>query len=72
MYLTFGPQQTTLAVHDDGIGFTLPPTPAEMTAGGHFGLVGMIERAEIIGARLVVDTAPGEGTRLTIALPHYS
>lgn len=69
IYLTFGPHQTTLAIHDDGIGFIVPESPAEMSDSGHFGLMGIYERAEIIGARLVVDSAPGEGTRLTISLP---
>jgi signal transduction histidine kinase len=69
MYLSFGREKTVLAVHDDGCGFVVPESPAEMSADGHFGLVGIHERAEIIGARLMVESAPGEGTRLTITLP---
>ncbi len=67
--LDFGADITTLSIQDDGRGFTLPESPAEMTGSGHFGLLGIQERAELMGARLLIESAPGEGTRLTIALP---
>jgi signal transduction histidine kinase len=67
--LDFGADTTTLSIRDNGRGFTLPESPAEMTGSGHFGLLGIQERAELMGARLLIESAPGEGTRLTIALP---
>ena len=39
-----------------------------MPGSGHFGLLGIQERAELIGAQLLIESAPGEGTRLTISL----
>ncbi|MCC2335885.1 sensor histidine kinase [Cellulomonas wangsupingiae] len=51
-------------VRDDGVGF-VPGPPGEGPA-GHFGLVGMYERAEMVGALLRVDSAPGDGTSVTV------
>ena len=39
------------------------------TQAGHFGLVGMQERATRLGGTLQIHTAPEEGTRITVQLP---
>ncbi len=70
--LQFEPEQVCLCVQDNGRGFIMPESPAEFAPTGHFGLLGMHERAELIGARLEIHTSPGEGTRLTLILPHKS
>jgi signal transduction histidine kinase len=62
----------TLAVTDDGIGFTLPQRPDRLTQAGHFGLVGMRERATQLGGSLQIRTAPGAGTQVTAHLPNPS
>ncbi|MGD2178511.1 MAG: histidine kinase [Anaerolineae bacterium] len=59
----------TLLVIDDGVGFELPPRPDLLTQAGHFGLLGMRERATLLGGSFRVDAAPGEGTRVTVHLP---
>lgn len=69
LHLAFDLEETTLAIEDDGQGFIVPESPSEMAGSGHFGLLGIQERAEIIGARLLIESLPGEGTRLTISLP---
>jgi two-component system sensor histidine kinase UhpB len=56
-------------IRDNGAGFDLPDSPAEFAPGGHFGLLGMYERSELIGARLEIDSTPGEGTHIKIELP---
>jgi signal transduction histidine kinase len=58
-----------LTVKDDGVGFTPPKESGELSRTGHFGLIGMQERAQFIGARLEVHSAPGRGTRVTLRLP---
>ena len=63
------PKDLILSIIDDGVGFTLPPRPDVLTQAGHFGLVGMQERATRLGGVLQVDTAPGQGTRITARLP---
>jgi signal transduction histidine kinase len=70
LHLAFGMDDETLAIRDDGCGFSVPESPAEMTGSGHFGLLGIQERAEIIGARLLIESSPGEGTHLTISFPN--
>jgi signal transduction histidine kinase len=54
-----------LEVSDKGPGFdsTLTPGP------GHLGLAGMRERAELLGGRFELETAPGAGTRVRAILP---
>jgi signal transduction histidine kinase len=53
-----------LTVRDDGVGFD----PAATARSGH-GLVGMRHRVEAAGGTLVVESAPGRGTQLTMRLP---
>lgn len=56
----------TVRVADDGDGFD----PAEMPAGGGgFGLPHVRERVEKAGGWLSLESAPGEGTRVTVAVP---
>ena len=69
MLLQFEPNLVELVIEDDGRGFAVPESPAEITGSGHFGLLGIQERAEMMGARLLIESEPGEGTRLTISLP---
>lgn len=57
--------QLILSVADDGCGFD----PAGVVAGEHFGLVGMRERVAALHGTLDIDSAPGEGTRITVHLP---
>lgn len=65
----FTPQTITLTVADDGCGFEAPESPAEFAPGGHFGLLGLHERAELIGARLEIQSAPNQGTLITVSVP---
>jgi two-component system nitrate/nitrite sensor histidine kinase NarX len=53
-----------VCVEDDGAGFE----PGQPTAGGHFGLAIMRERAARIGGTLAVDSRPGGGTRVRLTL----
>lgn len=53
----------TLTICDDGVGFD----PAQVAA-DRFGLAGMRERADAIGARLTVQSALGRGTTVTLTL----
>ena len=57
--------QLILSVADDGCGFD----PAAVAAGEHFGLVGMRERVAALHGTLDIDSAAGEGTRITVSLP---
>jgi two-component system sensor histidine kinase DegS len=67
--LTYGQEQLLLSVRDDGRGFDLREVERGGRAGGHFGLISMRERAELLGGRFEVKSAPGQGTRITLAVP---
>jgi signal transduction histidine kinase len=54
-----------LRVSDDGQGFDLESAQR----GYSYGLLGMGERARLIGGTLHVDSAPGAGTMVSINLP---
>ncbi|MEO8506902.1 MAG: sensor histidine kinase [Betaproteobacteria bacterium] len=56
-----------LTVADDGCGFD-PTAPHQPVSGHGWGLMIMRERAAEVGARLVVDSAPGRGTRVVVTL----
>ncbi len=66
--LTYFDDEVSLDVVDDGRGFEPASLAAPGPAGGH-GLRGMRERAELLGGRLDVESAPGEGTTIALALP---
>ncbi len=50
-----------LTIADNGIGFA----PSTVTA-DHLGLKIMRERAEAIGAKLTIESEPGEGTQISV------
>jgi signal transduction histidine kinase len=58
-----------LRVSDDGKGFAAPDDLAQLAAGGHYGVVGMSERARRVGGRLAVEARPGEGTTVRVTAP---
>ena len=65
--LDYGPAEVALEVRDDGRGFrseaeSQPPP-------GHYGLIGMRERAALIGGSLDVLSAPGAGTTVRLHMP---
>lgn len=55
-----------VAVRDDGRGIAAEAAP---DARPHFGLRGLAERAQSVGGRLQVDSAPGAGTTVTLVAP---
>ena len=57
-----------LVVRDNGKGFTPVETAAGSTRSG-FGLVGIAERARLLQGNAKVQSAPGEGTVITIEIP---
>jgi len=65
----FEPQRFTLVVQDDGVGFPVPASLADLDSSLHYGLMGMQERAELVNGRLTLDSSPGGGTRLSLEVP---
>lgn len=59
-------QQIVLAVVDNGIGFE----PDLVSKGETIGLRNMAERARLLGGALELASKPGEGTQITVRIPH--
>lgn len=57
-----------LAIADNGVGFDVNAPPRHAHGSG-LGLVGLRERVALVGGRCIIESAPGEGTRITIDLP---
>lgn len=56
--------RTTLMIQDDGIGFDMRSKDTT----GHFGLVGMRERAELAGGNLKIESGKGKGTKVVLTI----
>ncbi|MDP5277469.1 triple tyrosine motif-containing protein [Sphingomonas sp. DG1-23] len=66
--IRFEARQLAVEVRDDGVGITGEVLDKGHKP-GHFGLIGMRERAERIGGSFSVDSRPGMGCAVTMALP---
>jgi signal transduction histidine kinase len=62
--LAFGRGEARLMVQDRGEGFELPADLASLSRAGHYGLANMRERANKVGGRVEIASAPGRGTRI--------
>jgi signal transduction histidine kinase len=64
----FYEKQIEIRVQDDGIGFDSDVSLKldDMLAHKHFGLVGMFERANLIGADIRIHSQPDQGTRIQV------
>lgn len=60
--------QCVLKIHDEGQGFIMSESLIDYSSCGHYGLVGMKERAEAIGAKLSITSEPGAGTTIMVII----
>lgn len=68
--LTYLPEMLLMHILDDGQGFFTPPMDNHRyETSGNFGLVGMRERAMLIGADLTIHSQPEHGCRVYLTLP---
>ncbi|NOT03158.1 MAG: hypothetical protein HOP27_01015 [Anaerolineales bacterium] len=67
--ISFSGQEIKLEISDNGVGFVVPKSPTDFAPSGHFGLLGMRERSELIGGRFEVQSEAGAGTLLSVRLP---
>jgi len=68
--MEFEERKARLTIHDNGKGFDLPDSVADLTRRGKLGLAGMQERARLLGGSAAVESKPGEGTTITIEVPY--
>jgi signal transduction histidine kinase len=57
-----------MVVHDNGKGFTLPAPVEELATSGHLGLIGMRERARLLGGTLTIQSQPQLGTKVVVTV----
>jgi two-component system sensor histidine kinase DegS len=67
--ITFQKQMVKITIQDNGIGFDVDYTEAKASVGNHFGLMGMRERVELLEGRMDIESAKGEGTRVSMLIP---
>jgi signal transduction histidine kinase/ligand-binding sensor domain-containing protein len=67
VYLNYRTTELRLQVKDDGCGMN--PHLAESGKPGHYGLIGMRERAQRIGGTLTISSTAGRGTQVTAVIP---
>ncbi len=60
--------ETKIDVNDDGIGFDVPSKLSTFYTDGKLGLLGMQERAKLIGGKLEVKSAPNMGTNISFQM----
>jgi signal transduction histidine kinase len=61
--LHYSDEAVLLTIEDNGVGFRMEDVPP-----GHFGLVGMQERAEVIEGELEIVSEPGKGTMVRLRI----
>jgi len=66
--LVYQSQEITLKIEDSGIGFN--PVQSFAPPRG-WGLVGMRERIESVGGQLIIESEPGKGTIVEVAVPVF-
>ena len=67
IHLEMAQRKLSLRVADNGRGFEQDEAFSEV--GGHFGLLGMRERAERLGGELRLHSEPGQGTEVAVTVP---
>ncbi len=65
--VTYAPDALRLSIVDDGRGFD--PAEIDELRTDHFGLLGMSERARVLGGDMSVHSEPGSGTRVEVTVP---
>jgi signal transduction histidine kinase len=66
--LEFSDNDLFLQIRDDGCGFIVPANSAEFPKRGHFGLLGLKERSDLIKADFKIKSSLGAGTTISIRL----
>jgi signal transduction histidine kinase len=69
--VTFNDDQIELRVVDDGSGFSMPQSPGEYIPSKRLGLMGMHERAQLVGGSLQFHETPGGGTTVIATASHH-
>ena len=69
IHLTYGEQEVSIQVQDDGRGFTADSLTQQNRP--TWGLMGMRERAALLGGKLDVQSERGKGTVVEVTIPYH-
>jgi two-component system sensor histidine kinase UhpB len=61
--------ELNVVIRDDGVGFDVAEMHKRAGCGGSFGILAMRERIDLLGGRLEIESAPGQGTRVCARFP---
>lgn len=67
--VTFQRDRLDVLVKDTGRGFVPPEQLEELAAAGHYGLMGMRERADALGAVFHINSSPDSGSTIRLSIP---
>jgi len=59
----------TMTIADNGKGFELPRSTSDLATSGKLGIIGMQERARLLGGTLELHSEPGAGTSVVVTVP---
>lgn len=66
--LAFDSDKLNITIIDDGIGFEIPEHLGSLLQKGHLGIVGMYERLNQLGGKLIITSKPEEGTIINVTI----
>lgn len=67
--VAFNHGSVQMVVEDNGQGFDAPDKFVDLVASGKLGLIGMHERARILGGTMHIESDPDKGTRVVVDAP---
>ena len=69
--VTLGPDEVVVTVEDDGCGFNVDRMNRRRGCENKgLGVLGMVERAHLVGGKVEITAAPGEGTTVVVRIPN--
>ncbi len=67
--IDFTEKLINILVQDDGVGFSIPSRIADFTRTGKLGLVGIMERVQLLGGKISISSKPNNGVMIKIQIP---
>jgi two-component system sensor histidine kinase DegS len=67
--IKFYPKRVSIIIQDNGVGFDVEQTLARSKHSSHYGLIGMTERVELLNGKMEIQSAKGQGTKISISIP---
>lgn len=68
--LSYNTGDIVMTISDNGKGFDPPKNPRDLSNIGHYGLLGIYERAELIGAKFSIESDTDVGTTIIVQIPY--